>query len=503
MKKFRYTIIIAALALFVVSCSTGGDDDDPPSGSIGSAADLAKIGTPGYPLSGSYELTADITLPPGWTPIGNGTRPFTGTFDGKGRSITITSFSSAGVDISAAPGLVTLYGSSLPSGGSIARGLFAYTENAAIKYLEITVNLSSPPFVITPTAADQAQFFGTVAAVAMNTALTNINISGGGLDVNASSTNGISLGGIVGMLLGGSSSINGCSMNGNVKASGNGSVGVGGLAGDMPGASSIINSSVSGNVQVSGGEKDVIGGLVGNVRGSIINSFVIGNVSAESDVSSSELRVGGLAGELDSESEGIVMVQIQKSYSTGTVRAKVTVATGSAIAGGIAGTSKEKSEVTDSYSTGAVTASGGDEAHAGGIVGRYRDSTYVTIARCYASGDIRAEGSTSTKNAGGIAGSAQAGAVSITNCAALSGTVSTDSGTAKRIIGSGSGFSLSNNIAHDDMSGGSWSAAANGQDGADVSIPLNTSTFETTLDEWDFGTVWKWQGGYPVLQWQP
>jgi hypothetical protein len=93
MKKFKYRIIasfIAALALFVLSCSTGGDDDDtsPPSRFIGSAADLAKIGTPGYPLDGTYELTADISLPPGWTPIGNGTRPFTGTFDGKGQQGT-------------------------------------------------------------------------------------------------------------------------------------------------------------------------------------------------------------------------------------------------------------------------------------------------------------------------------------------------------------------------------------------------------------------------------
>jgi hypothetical protein len=55
---------------------------------------------------------------------------------------------------------------------------------------------------------------------------------------------------------------------------------------------------MSGDVKVSGGGS--IGGLAGNVRGSIINSFVSGNVSAVSSTSNSEIRLGGLAGELDS-----------------------------------------------------------------------------------------------------------------------------------------------------------------------------------------------------------
>ncbi|MDR1315469.1 MAG: hypothetical protein LBK13_01240, partial [Spirochaetales bacterium] len=178
--KRNYTIVFAVITALIAlcafwSCDSGGDDDtSPPSGFIGSAADLAKIGTSGYPLDGSYELTADITLPAGWAPIGSGTAPFTGTFDGRGYSITINSTTassiavrsfSSGVDISAAPDLEDFFN---VSGGIIARGLFAYTENAIIKDLNITISPGSSPVVITSTAG-QVQLFGSVAAVALNT----------------------------------------------------------------------------------------------------------------------------------------------------------------------------------------------------------------------------------------------------------------------------------------------------------------------------------------------
>lgn len=55
---------------------------------IDSADELAKIGDDGYPLNGSYVLTANINLGASaekpWTSIGN----FTGTFDGDGHTIS-------------------------------------------------------------------------------------------------------------------------------------------------------------------------------------------------------------------------------------------------------------------------------------------------------------------------------------------------------------------------------------------------------------------------------
>jgi hypothetical protein len=446
-------------------------------GLIHDAVDLSKIGTTAYyPMDRNYELTTNITLPSGWTPIGSGDTPFTGTFDGKDKTITINSFPSAGVNISSAFG--PEWG--IP-GDIIARGLLAYTENAAVKDLNITVNLSSP-FVITSTP-QQVQLFGTVAAAAMNTAFTNINISGGGLDVNASATNnGLILGGIVGLLMEGSS-ITGCSM--------------------------------SGDVEVSGGDTDntAIGGLSGSAQGTIKNSFVSGNVSLTSTAGSgSEVKAGGLTGELGNVGdENDPLVFIRKSYSTGTVSATSATAQNIYVGGIAASTSRRNIEITDCYSTGAVSASGGpsSRAFAGGIeadaLAGDNCSNTVTIARCYASGNISAADS-GDNYAGGIAGRATVktgGSGSITACAALSVLVDGSGGTATRIAGaSGSGapFPLSNNIANDAMSGGSWTDDANGQDGADKN---NAELADSaTYIGWNFSTVWRMQGGRPVLQWQ-
>ncbi|MDR2499462.1 MAG: fibronectin type III domain-containing protein, partial [Treponema sp.] len=59
---------------------------------IGSAEDLAKIGTEGFPMDGAYTLLRDIELKE-WKPLGAVSKPFAGTFNGNGRTVTITSFS--------------------------------------------------------------------------------------------------------------------------------------------------------------------------------------------------------------------------------------------------------------------------------------------------------------------------------------------------------------------------------------------------------------------------
>lgn len=48
-------------------------------------------------LSGVYRLTANITLPSKWTPIGTEKKPFTGYFDGAGYTITLSGFSNVEV----------------------------------------------------------------------------------------------------------------------------------------------------------------------------------------------------------------------------------------------------------------------------------------------------------------------------------------------------------------------------------------------------------------------
>ncbi|MDR0553337.1 MAG: cadherin-like beta sandwich domain-containing protein [Treponema sp.] len=75
------------------------------------AAELAKIGVDSaWPLAGTYVLDADITLAD-WTPVGRSiwksagtpldpdSTPFTGSFDGNGRTITLQSFAAAPVAV--------------------------------------------------------------------------------------------------------------------------------------------------------------------------------------------------------------------------------------------------------------------------------------------------------------------------------------------------------------------------------------------------------------------
>jgi hypothetical protein len=443
-----------------------------------------KIGTTsGYPLNGNYKLDADITLPVDWAPLGSETEPFTGIFDGGGHNVRIESIPSAGTDISSVPGmkgfsegLADDYGTDV---GIIARGLFAYTENAVIENMNITVNPTTS-FAVTSTAPPQAQLFGTVAAAALNTVFTNINISGGILNVNATSTEALYLGGIVGIMQG--SSITDCTVDVKLQISLGSTTytNIGGVVGyfyENSANTSITGCSVLKNVEVSGGsagsasiDDNHIGGLVGDCGGGAIrNSFVRGNVSAVS--AGGRTKVGGLVGHREGS--------IENCYATGNVSI-VSAATDYVI------------------------------VKAGGLVGELGNSSKGTpygvavIRKSYSAGNVSADEGTGYGEilAGGIAGSAYSesgGSGSITNCAVLSGSITCEGGgTAKRIVES-TNFSLSYNIANSAMSG---SSDPNGEDGADkTSTELSNQSTYTALG-WDFSTVWKMEGGRPILKWQ-
>ena len=78
----------------------------PPDGTEGNPfivndeTTLKKVGsgTDGWELSSYYRQTANITLTGNWTPIGNSTTRFTGTYDGGGYSITNLAIPSAIAD---------------------------------------------------------------------------------------------------------------------------------------------------------------------------------------------------------------------------------------------------------------------------------------------------------------------------------------------------------------------------------------------------------------------
>ena len=117
---------------------------------------------------------------------------------------------------------------------------------------------------------------------------------------------------------------------------------IGGLVGQNYG--SIINSYITGNIT---GRQGVIGGLVATNRGTIINSYATGTVTGTGNI-------GGLV--------GWNFGSIINSYATGTV-------TGTSNIGGLVG--RNHNRIINSYATGMITGN----SNIGGLVGFDRDGS--------------------------------------------------------------------------------------------------------------------------------
>jgi len=137
---------------------------------VTNAAELAAVGTgipTGWDLNKSYKQTSDITLVSAWAPIG----PFTGSYDGGGNAITLTSVSYTPIGTYA--GLFSQIGSS----GEV--------KNLALKGT-VTVNFSNASYCFAGVVAGENN--GTIRNVSSSVAFTASN-----------SLSGIYIGGIAGI----------------------------------------------------------------------------------------------------------------------------------------------------------------------------------------------------------------------------------------------------------------------------------------------------------------
>lgn len=153
--------------------------------------------------------------------------------------------------------------------------------------------------------------------------------------------------------------------------------GYSGLFGYVDSNGEIRNVRFSGDV--SGGS--ATGGLVGSLRdfAAIRNSYASGNVTSTGS------NVGGLVGQVTTASGPVV---IENSYATG----GVTAVSGDNVGGLVGGLAS--SEVTNSYSTGAVNG----DTDVGGLVGSVTGST-STISYTWTSSSV-----TGNTNVGGLIG---------------------------------------------------------------------------------------------------
>ncbi|WP_411677985.1 GLUG motif-containing protein [Caproicibacter sp.] len=212
---------------------------------ITTAAQLAAISTG---LGNCYKLGNDIDLSSfaGWTPIGSNSKPFTGTFDGGGHTITN----------------LTIGTESNPNTSSY-QGLFGYINAATIENVGIT-NAS---------IYSSGDYIGALIGYCTGTGTVKNAHMDGYVSGNSH------VGGLIGYVS--SATILNSYTSGQVS----GSTYVGGLIGNISSAT-ILNSYATDQVTGSG---NYTGGLVGQNTGTVTNSYATGSVTGAS-------YVGGFVG---------------------------------------------------------------------------------------------------------------------------------------------------------------------------------------------------------------
>ena len=206
-------------------------------------------------------LDTDLTLTGEWTPIGTESQPYTGTFNGKDKTITGLTVNQEGTNY---VGLISYLG----SGGKV--------QNVVLEGVQITSDNSSG-------------YAGGVAGWSDGT-LENCSVSG---RVSGSGNNGTA-GGVVGFQVGGS--LTGCSSSATVK----GVTYAGGIAGSTNSGATLTACYATGNVTLVSNDIGTCyaGGVVGNNGSSstLKACYAWGSVT---DSGSGTVYVGGVTGSND------------------------------------------------------------------------------------------------------------------------------------------------------------------------------------------------------------
>jgi hypothetical protein len=438
---------------------------------ISDADELALIGTDiDWPLSGYYVLTASFPVTD-WIPIGLDTSdwtatPFTGTFDGAGNTITISSFDDDAL------------------AGSNYLGIFATTNGALIQNL--TVYLSP---AITDTSA---QYIGGVVGSARDTTFVANTVGGVNLILTTTGTaNSTAIGGLAGYAI--LSTFLKNTVSGAFTVTSNDAYGsnIGGLVGQAFGdtfTGDITDSGITVTINSSGISNSAVGGIAGTAdrRAQFSNISATANVSANyanTNTTPGSFDVGGVTG----DSEGATYNNIKVG---GTIKANASMpfngdytdfnflAVGGAIGYANGGS------ITDSASSAAISAESDNTASvAGGLVGRGETtsiaSSALLITNGYGTGSVASTGGQTPASAAGIAGYITN--TTITNTHTTAGTI-----TASAPSGSGQ---------YDVYQ--AYAAGLVGYSGNSSTITLSSSTGQTVVAN---NAAYPYSGGLVAYQ---
>ncbi|KRR04069.1 hypothetical protein CP49_12985 [Bradyrhizobium valentinum] len=478
-------------------------------------------------LNASYRLTSNIDFSSGlavggkypgmwsasgFSPIGDYSNQFAGSFDGQGRVI-----SNLAID--------------LPSTNHV--GLFGYVgagaalSNVSLQAATIAGAARVGSLVgLSRGTISNASATGTVTAGSYGGGLAgessgSVANSWAAVTVAGTTTTSSSMGGLIGWNNAGGT-IQDSYAIGNVTA-GTAGTRAGGLAGNNNG--SILRSYATG--AVSGGSQGV-GGLVGyNSSGSpaatIVESYATGAVTATAfagglvgintvgasvsksyatgTVTATAAASASTAGGLIGSNSGAVT----RSYATGAVNATSALAATTVAAGGLIGTNSSTGTVTQSYATGAAVSviSVSGTSAAGGLIGRNVGG--ASVMQSYATGAATATAAAGTAIVGGlIGGHSSTGTITQTYATGAVSAISPSGTTvAGGLIGSATG-TITSSYWDTDTSGRTnavGSGASTGITGLTTSQMQDPANYASTYAGWDFATVWSAPsaGYYPQL----
>ena len=301
---------------------------------ISSAAELKEFANKVNDTSGQYtdidaELTANIDLNnQPWYPIGSDSRPYTGTFNGNGKTIS---------------------GLYLDSSSANYQGLFGYVgTGGTVKDLSVSGTVSGGMFV------------GGIVGYNNGGTVTGCTFSGSGSVSGNSYVGGVV--GVVGVVGDSSGTVKNCYNTGSVS----GNSYVGGVVGSNSFSATVTNCYNTGNVSGNSVSGSNVGGVVGDSSGTVKNCYNTGSVSGS--------NVGGVVGHNRSST-------VENCYNTGTVTGTYDYV------GGVVG--KNRASVTNCYNTGTVTVTGTYD-FVGGVVGHSSggSSASASVTNCYNTGSV-------------------------------------------------------------------------------------------------------------------
>jgi hypothetical protein len=458
-------------------------------------------------LGGNYtfQLADNIDLSSyntnNYPPLGDGTHPFVGTFDGNNMMIGNWTYSTAvansfvglfasgngthtvknlimgNINLSATSGTSSLV-------GVVVGGNQGGASGATYTYSNLILSGSVTSSGGVGGLKGSAQNNGTDIFTNITSAV-NVTATGTGASVY------LAVGGIVGACY----NATGCTFN-NVTSSGTVTAlvppqSLGGLVGMIGaccgcGSYSMSNSSFTGSIIGTGSN---IGGLAGAYCGQISNSYSTGNITI-TETASGGGNFGGLVG---SWSASPTTQSIFQSYATGNIILPIGGAYTYNTVGGFVGALSTAGNVSQCYAKGNVIGDLSMATWIGGFVGDM--STAAVIVDSYATGNVQGNSSV-----GGFAGTTN-------NSVGSSVTRSFSTGNVSTVVGGGGFFgttatnlTFTNTFWDTTTSGYSTSfGTPTGMNDANMKVESNFTGFDfTTVPVWKMSPV----TGYPELGYQ-